>query len=203
MGGIFGVVSEGNCAKALLYGTDYHSHLGTENAGLAVYGNGGFSHAIGYAMESGLPYRRPLVKYTPGYGRSYTPPSQDIRDLVATMKLCAVRDVIRGGRMVMCDDSIVRGTQLKNYTIRKLWDNGAKEIHIRPACPPPDVSLPIFLFHEDNRRTGFPPVDPHPRRRKNGMYRRLPGPYVRTVPEDDRVDPAGSERNVPQIHSSR
>lgn len=96
----------------------------------------GVGHAIGYAQESGLPYRRPLVKYTPGYGRSYTPPSQDIRDLVATMKLCAVRDVIRGGRMVMCDDSIVRGTQLKNYTIRKLWDNGAREIHIRPACPP-------------------------------------------------------------------
>lgn len=96
----------------------------------------GVGHAIGYAMESGLPYRRPLVKYTPGYGRSYTPPSQDIRDLVATMKLSAVRDVIRCSRMVVCDDSIVRGTQLKNYTIRKLWDNGAKEIHVRPACPP-------------------------------------------------------------------
>jgi amidophosphoribosyltransferase len=96
----------------------------------------GVGHAIGYAMASGLPYRRPLIKYTPGYGRSYTPPSQDIRDLVATMKLCAIKDVIRDGRMVMCDDSIVRGTQLKNYTIRKLWDNGAREIHIRPACPP-------------------------------------------------------------------
>jgi amidophosphoribosyltransferase len=96
----------------------------------------GVGHAIGYAMESGLPYRRPLVKYTPGYGRSYTPPSQDIRDLVATMKLSAIRDVIEGSRMVVCDDSIVRGTQLKNYTIRKLWDNGAREIHIRPACPP-------------------------------------------------------------------
>jgi amidophosphoribosyltransferase len=96
----------------------------------------GIGHAIGYAMESGLPYRRPLVKYTPGYGRSYTPPSQDIRDLVATVKLCAVRDVIQGNRMVVCDDSIVRGTQLKNYTIRKLWNNGAKEIHVRPACPP-------------------------------------------------------------------
>jgi len=56
--------------------------------------------------------------------------------LVATMKLSAVRDVIKGNRMVVCEDSIVRGTQLKNYTIRKLWDNGAKEIHIRPACPP-------------------------------------------------------------------
>jgi amidophosphoribosyltransferase len=96
----------------------------------------GVGHAIGYAMASGLPFRRPLVKYTPGYGRSYTPPSQDIRDLVATMKLSAVRDVIMGSRMVICEDSIVRGTQLKNYTIRKLWDNGAKEIHIRPACPP-------------------------------------------------------------------
>jgi amidophosphoribosyltransferase len=96
----------------------------------------GVGHAIGYAMESGLPFRRPLVKYTPGYGRSYTPPSQDIRDLVATMKLSAVKDVIEGHRMVVCEDSIVRGTQLKNYTIRKLWDNRAKEIHIRPACPP-------------------------------------------------------------------
>ncbi|MGV8059607.1 MAG: amidophosphoribosyltransferase [Smithellaceae bacterium] len=96
----------------------------------------GVGHAIGYAMESGIPYRRCLVKYTPGYGRSYTPPSQEIRDLVATMKLSAVHDVIDGSRIILCDDSIVRGTQLKNYTIKKLWDNGAREIHIRPACPP-------------------------------------------------------------------
>ena len=96
----------------------------------------GVGHAIGYAMESGIPYRRPLVKYTPGYGRSYTPPTQEIRDLVATMKLSAVRQVINGNRMIICDDSIVRGTQLKNLTVKKLWDNGAKEIHIRPACPP-------------------------------------------------------------------
>ena len=96
----------------------------------------GIGHAIGYAMASGIPYRRPLVKYTPGYGRSYTPPSQDIRDLVATMKLNAIKDVINGNRMIVCDDSIVRGTQLKNYTIKKLWDSGASEIHIRPACPP-------------------------------------------------------------------
>jgi len=96
----------------------------------------GIGHAMGYAMGSGIPYRRPLVKYTPGYGRSYTPPSQDIRDLVATMKLSAIREVIKNNRMIVCDDSIVRGTQLKNYTIKKLWDNGAREIHIRPACPP-------------------------------------------------------------------
>jgi len=96
----------------------------------------GVGHAIGYAMESGIPYRRPLVKYTPGYGRSYTPPTQEIRDLIATMKLSAVREVINGNRMIICDDSIVRGTQLKNLTVKKLWDNGAKEIHVRPACPP-------------------------------------------------------------------
>lgn len=96
----------------------------------------GVGHAIGYAMESGIPYRRPLVKYTPGYGRSYTPPSQEIRDLVATMKLIPVKEVICGNRIVLCEDSIVRGTQLKNYTIKKLWECGAKEVHIRPACPP-------------------------------------------------------------------
>jgi amidophosphoribosyltransferase len=96
----------------------------------------GVGHAIGYAMASGLPYRRPLVKYTPGYGRSYTPPSQEIRDLVATMKLIPIKEVICGNRIILCEDSIVRGTQLKNYTIKKLWECGAKEVHIRPACPP-------------------------------------------------------------------
>ncbi len=100
----------------------------------------GVGHAIGYAMESGLPYRRPLVKYTPGYGRSYTPPSQEIRDLVATMKLIPVREIIKGNRIVLCEDSIVRGTQLKNFTVVKLWESGAKEIHVRPACPP-------LMFH--------------------------------------------------------
>jgi amidophosphoribosyltransferase len=87
-------------------------------------------------MESGIPYRRPLVKYTPGYGRSYTPPAQEIRDLVATMKLMPIKDVIAGNRIVLCEDSIVRGTQLKNYTVKKLWESGAKEVHVRPACPP-------------------------------------------------------------------
>ena len=96
----------------------------------------GIAHAIGYAMESRKPYRRPLVKYTPGYGRSYTPPSQEIRDLIAKMKLISIRDIIRGNRIVICEDSIVRGTQLKNYTIKKLWEGGATEVHIRPACPP-------------------------------------------------------------------
>ncbi|HEX2966939.1 MAG TPA: amidophosphoribosyltransferase [Syntrophorhabdaceae bacterium] len=96
----------------------------------------GVGHAIGYSQESGLPYRRPLVKYTPGYGRSYTPPTQEIRDLVATMKLIPIKEVINGNRIVLCEDSIVRGTQLKNYTLKKLMGAGAKEVHVRPACPP-------------------------------------------------------------------
>ncbi|MGD8501031.1 MAG: hypothetical protein PVJ86_10315, partial [Phycisphaerales bacterium] len=96
----------------------------------------GLAHGLGYAMESGKPFRRPLVKYTPGYGRSYTPPSQRTRDLIAKMKLIPIREVIEGNSIVVCEDSIVRGTQLKNFTIKKLWDCGAREIHVRPACPP-------------------------------------------------------------------
>jgi amidophosphoribosyltransferase len=96
----------------------------------------GFAHGLGYAMESGKPFRRPLVKYTPGYGRSYTPPSQQTRDLIAKMKLIPIKEVIKDNSIVVCEDSIVRGTQLKNFTIKKLWDCGAKQIHVRPACPP-------------------------------------------------------------------
>lgn len=96
----------------------------------------GTAHAIGYAMESGIPFRRPLVKYTPGFDRSYTPPSQETRDLIAKMKLIPIPVIIKGKSIVFCDDSIVRGTQLKNYTIQKLKKHGAKEIHLRIACPP-------------------------------------------------------------------
>ncbi len=96
----------------------------------------GVGHGLGYAMESGKPFRRPLVKYTPGYGRSYTPPSQQRRDLIAKMKLIPIKEVIEGNSIVVCEDSIVRGTQLKNFAIKKLWDCGAKAVHIRPACPP-------------------------------------------------------------------
>jgi len=96
----------------------------------------GVAHAIGYAMESGKPYRRPFVKYTPGYGRSYTPPEQETRDLVATMKLVPIEDIIDGNKIVICEDSIVRGTQLKNLAVKKLWSAGAQEIHVRAACPP-------------------------------------------------------------------
>ncbi len=96
----------------------------------------GIAHALGYAMESGVPYRRPLVKYTPGYGRSYTPSTQETRDLIATMKLIPVEDIIKDSKIVICEDSIVRGTQLKNFTVKKLHNAGVKEVHVRPACPP-------------------------------------------------------------------
>jgi len=119
-----------NCGRNLAKNDNVQADL------VAGVPDSGVGHAIGYAMESGLPYRRPLTKYTPGYGRSYTPPSQEIRDLVATMKLIPIKEIICGNRIILCEDSIVRGTQLKNYTLRKLWENGAKEVHIRPACPP-------------------------------------------------------------------
>ena len=118
------------CGRALARNDEVKADL------VAGIPDSGVGHAIGYAMQSGLPYRRPLVKYTPGYGRSYTPPSQEMRDLVATLKLIPVKEVICGNRIILCEDSIVRGTQLKNYTIKKLWECGAKEVHIRPACPP-------------------------------------------------------------------
>lgn len=105
----------------------------------------GIAHALGYSMSSGIPYRRPLVKYTDGYGRSYTPPSQEIRNKVAKLKLIPIKSVIEGKRIVVCDDSIVRGTQLKNHTIEKLWQNGAKEIHVRIACPPLMFPCPYLL----------------------------------------------------------
>ena len=96
----------------------------------------GTTHAIGYAMESKVAFRRSLVKYTPGFDRSYTPTSQETRDLIAKMKLIPIYEIIKGKRIVVCDDSIVRGTQLKNYTVAKLIEGGVKEIHLRIACPP-------------------------------------------------------------------
>ena len=105
----------------------------------------GTAHALGYSIASGIPYRRPLVKYTDGYGRSYTPPSQEIRNMVAKLKLIPIKSVIDGKRIVVCDDSIVRGTQLRNQAIDKLWRNGAREIHIRIACPPLMFPCPYLL----------------------------------------------------------
>lgn len=95
----------------------------------------GTSHAIGYANQAGIPYCRPFVKYTPTWPRSFMPQDQDIRDLVAKMKLIPIKELIEGRRLLFCEDSIVRGTQLQD-TIQRLYDSGAKEVHMRPACPP-------------------------------------------------------------------
>jgi amidophosphoribosyltransferase len=95
----------------------------------------GTGHAIGYANEAGIPYGRPFVKYTPTWPRSFMPQDQRVRDLVARMKLIPIRDLIRGKRLLFCEDSIVRGTQLKD-TVQRLYSCGAKEVHVRPACPP-------------------------------------------------------------------
>jgi amidophosphoribosyltransferase len=95
----------------------------------------GTAHGLGYANESGVPFRRPFVKYTPTWPRSFMPQDQGIRDLVAKMKLIPVEEFIKGKRLLFCEDSIVRGTQLKD-TIQRLYKAGAEEIHMRPACPP-------------------------------------------------------------------
>ena len=95
----------------------------------------GIAHAIGYANESGIPFSRPFIKYTPTWPRSFMPTIQSQRNLIARMKLLAVEKLIHGKSLLLIDDSIVRGTQLRETT-EFLYQSGAKEVHIRPACPP-------------------------------------------------------------------
>lgn len=95
----------------------------------------GTAHAVGYANESGIPFTRPFIKYTPTWPRSFMPTNQDQRNLIAHMKLIPVQPLIKGKKILLIDDSIVRGTQLRETT-DFLYQSGAKEVHIRPACPP-------------------------------------------------------------------
>jgi amidophosphoribosyltransferase len=95
----------------------------------------GTAYAFGYSYESGIPVKTPLLKYTPGWARSYVPPSQERRDLVALMKQVTADSLLKDQRIIITEDSIVRGTQLKNFLLVKLWNSGVKEIHVRPACP--------------------------------------------------------------------
>jgi amidophosphoribosyltransferase len=94
----------------------------------------GTGHAIGYSNARNIPYGRPFVKYTPTWPRSFMPQNQQVRDLVARMKLITNKDLIDGKRIIFCEDSIVRGTQLKDNT-EKLYEEGAAEVHLRVACP--------------------------------------------------------------------
>lgn len=95
----------------------------------------GLACAIGYSNESGIPYARPFIKYTPTWPRSFMPPSQDKRNLIAKMKLIPIRNLIEGKSLLLVDDSIVRGTQLRETT-DFLYESGAREVHIRLGCPP-------------------------------------------------------------------
>ena len=95
----------------------------------------GTAHAVGYANESGIPFSRPFIKYTPTWPRSFMPTVQSKRDMIAKMKMLAVHDLIKDKSILLIDDSIVRGTQLRETT-EFLYESGAREVHIRPACPP-------------------------------------------------------------------
>ena len=105
----------------------------------------GIAHAIGYANASGIPFARPFIKYTPTWPRSFMPQNQGQRNLIARMKLIPVDSLIRGKKLLLIDDSIVRGTQL-GETSEFLYQSGAKEVHIRPACPPLMFGCPYLNF---------------------------------------------------------
>jgi amidophosphoribosyltransferase len=95
----------------------------------------GTGHAIGYSNTAHVPFRRPFVKYTPTWPRSFMPQDQNVRNLVANMKLIPINEIMDSGRVLFCEDSIVRGTQLQDI-VKRVFDHGAAEVHMRPACPP-------------------------------------------------------------------
>lgn len=118
-----------NCGRALAKRDNVKPDI------VAGVPDSGIAHAIGYSNESGIPFSRPFVKYTPTWPRSFMPTHQSKRNLIAKMKLIPIHDLIEGKSLLLIDDSIVRGTQLRETT-QFLYNSGAKEVHIRPACPP-------------------------------------------------------------------
>ncbi len=127
------------CGAALARADDVKADL------VAGIPDSGIGHAIGYANESGIPYRRPFVKYTPTWPRSFMPQDQKVRDLVAKMKLIPIAEMIKDKRLLFCEDSIVRGTQLRDI-IKRLFGYGALELHMRAACPPLVFSCKYLNF---------------------------------------------------------
>jgi len=109
----------------------------------------GLAHAIGYANESGIPFGRPFIKYTPTWPRSFMPTHQSKRNLIAKMKLIPIHDLIENKSLLLIDDSIVRGTQLQE-TVEFLYESGAKEVHVRLACPPVMFSCKYLGFSRSN-----------------------------------------------------
>lgn len=122
-----------NCGKFMAK-RDREANLPTPDSAAGVP-DSGVAHAVGYANESGVHFERPFIKYTPTWPRSFMPTIQSKRNLIAKMKLIPVHDLIEGKKLLLIDDSIVRGTQLRETT-EFLYQSGAKEVHIRSACPP-------------------------------------------------------------------
>ncbi len=132
-----------NCGKLLAQRDDVKPDI------VAGIPDSGIAHAIGYANESGIPYSRPFVKYTPTWSRSFMPTNQSKRKLIAKMKLIPIHDLIEGKSLLLIDDSIVRGTQLRETT-EFLYSSGAREVHIRPACPPLMFGCKYVNFSRSN-----------------------------------------------------
>ncbi len=150
----------------------------------------GIGHAIGYAAERGIPYRRPFVKYTPSWPRSFMPQNQAMRDLVARMKLIPVSRLIEGQRLLFCEDSIVRGTQLKG-NIQILFECGAREVHMRPACP--TLIFPCEFLNFSTSRSTLDLVG-------RQVIKRLEGTEDKDLDEYAR---AGSQKNLSMIDEIR
>ncbi|MBO5525488.1 MAG: amidophosphoribosyltransferase [Clostridia bacterium] len=132
-----------NCGKLLARRDDAKVDV------VAGVPDSGTAHAVGYANESGIPFSRPFIKYTPTWPRSFMPTMQTKRNLIAHMKLLPVYDLIKDKKLLLIDDSIVRGTQLRETT-EFLYDCGAKEVHIRPACPPLLFGCKYLNFSRSN-----------------------------------------------------
>ena len=133
----------------ILARTDCENGVAQEIDSVAGVPDSGLPHAIGYANNSKAPYARPFIKYTPSWSRSFTPTKQEERSKVAKMKQVPVPDLIKDKKLLFVDDSIVRGTQLKE-TVDFLYTNGAKEVHIRSACPPIMFSCKYLNFSNSN-----------------------------------------------------
>ena len=134
---------------ALLAKTDREEGTAQDIDYVSGVPDSGTPHAIGYANRSGKPFARPFVKYTPTWPRSFTPDNQEVRNQVAKMKQIPVPELIEGKKLLFVDDSIVRGTQLRE-TVDFLYESGAKEVHMRSACPPIMYSCKYLNFSRGN-----------------------------------------------------
>ena len=134
---------------ALLAKTDKENGSAQDIDYVSGVPDSGTPHAIGYANESGIPFARPFIKYTPTWPRSFMPANQDVRNQVAKMKQIPVPELIEGKKLLFVDDSIVRGTQLRE-TVEFLYESGAEEVHMRSACPPIMYSCKYLNFSRGN-----------------------------------------------------